>query len=55
VKVLQSWLSSLSYIQSEKREFFKHADQAFGEPYATQGVEQLEQECEQLFRKIGEL
>ena len=42
-------------ISAWKREFLEHADQAFGGLSAAPGVEQLEQERDQLYRKIGEL
>ena len=42
-------------ISAWMREFLEHADQAFGGPSAAPGVEELEQEREQLYRKIGEL
>ena len=42
-------------ISAWKREFLEHADQAFGRPSASPGTEQLEQERDQLYRKIGEL
>ena len=42
-------------IAARKREFLEHADQALGGPSAAPGVEELEQEREQLYRKIGEL
>lgn len=38
-----------------KRWFLERADQAFGGPSAAPGTEQLEQELDQLYRKIGEL
>jgi transposase len=41
-------------ISAWKREFLEHADKAFGGPSAAPGVEELEQEREQLYRKIGE-
>jgi hypothetical protein len=43
------------FVEIRKREFLESADQAFGGPSAAPGTEQLEQEREQLYRKIGEL
>ena len=42
-------------ISAWKSKFLEHADHAFGGPFAAPGVEQLEQERDQLYRKIGEL
>jgi transposase len=42
-------------ISTWKKEFLERADQAFGGPSAAPGLTELEQERDQLYRKIGEL
>ncbi len=42
-------------ISAWKKEFLEHADQAFGGPSAAPSRTEVDQEREQLYRKIGEL